>query len=338
VTNTSVYITPSKGVNTNTNWFINGVINPNQVNYQTYNKIMQVTITMYSSYKTSYFTTLNQPSFSSYSILTDFTVSGNPTSTEGTANFKFHSDFPMTYEFSWSPNANSYGSRNISYIILYFTSGVKWLDCAWFRYPPSPYFTNQVGNAKVGYDASANQWYVNITGVQDSYVSTSYDWSVRVRLYASGNGNYIYYTSYVYNFNGNLEFASTSGNRYLPSDNWSSSGNIGKPTTWNIEFERYTKGYFELSKNVIYAATSQTTNKLFYKFTPPYNMSQVESLSFASSSTNYPAPATPNNGLYCIIQPTVYQISIYGAGLYAPCTYSSGTYSVTIPTGGMIIK
>lgn len=64
-------------------------------------------------------------------------------------------------------------------------------------------------------------------------------------------------------------------------------------------------------------------------------MSQVESLSFASSSASYPASQTPNNGLYCIIQPTFLTRSSYGVGLYAPCTYSSGTYSVGIPTGGL---
>lgn len=64
-------------------------------------------------------------------------------------------------------------------------------------------------------------------------------------------------------------------------------------------------------------------------------MSQVESLSFISSSTSYPASQTPNNGLYCIIQPTFITRSSYGVGLYAPCTYNSGTYSVDIPTGGM---
>lgn len=85
---------------------------------------------------------------------------------------------------------------------MYFTSGVRWIDCAWLKYTVSPYYTNTVGNAKVGYDTSVNQWYVNITGVQDSIFSATYLWYARVRLY--GNANYFYYTSKVYNFNGNL--------------------------------------------------------------------------------------------------------------------------------------
>lgn len=202
--NVSVYITPTKGVSTNTNWFINGINNPNEVNYRTYNQLYTVTFAMYSSYKTSYITTINQPAFSTYSLNSDFVVSSNPSSTESTANFHFHSYFPITYEFSWNLAANSYSNRNISYIILYFTSGVRWLDTAWFRYSVSPYYTNAVGNAKVGYDTASSRWYVNITGVQDSVFSATYLWYVRVRLYASGNGNYIYYTSDIYNFNGNL--------------------------------------------------------------------------------------------------------------------------------------
>jgi hypothetical protein len=178
---------------------------------------------------------------------------------------------------------------------------------------------------------------VNITGVMDSSWSTSYVWSAQVRLYANGNGNYFYYTSYVYNFNGGLEFTASSGQEYLLSaaDNWSSSSNLGTVTNFGLEIQRYTKNYFELAKKVIYAAPSQTTNKLFFKFTAPYSMSQVESISFISSSASYPASQTPNNGLHCIIQPTSLMLSNYGVGLYAPCSYSSGTFSVAIPTGGL---
>jgi hypothetical protein len=333
-TNTSVYVTPSKST-ISTNWYISGVINPNQVSYQTYNQLLQITFLMYSGYKTSYVMRLNQPAFSAYSILSDFAVASNPTLTESPARYNSHSYFPMTYEFNWNLNSGSYSGRNISYIVMYFTSGIRALDSAWFRYAVSPYFINPVGQAKVGFDSGAGQWYVNITGVMDSTWSSTYNWYVRVRLFASGNGNYFYYTSYVYNYNGNLEFSTSSGSKYIYNDGWRSSVNYGNPATWALEFQRYTKNYFELAKNVIYAAASQTTNKLFFKFTPPYNMSQVESLSFISSSASYPATTTPNNGLHCIIAPTYLTLSSYGTGLYAPCTYSGGVYSVSIPTGGM---
>ena len=150
----------------------------------------------------------------------------------------------MTYDFSWNLASSNYAGRNISYIIMYFTSGVRRVEAAWFRYAVSPSYLNAVGHAKVGYDTTVNQWYVNITGVMDSVWSSTYLWYARVRLYADGNGNYFYYTSYVYNFNGNVEFTSSSGNKYLPGDSWSSSSNIGPLNTWAIQFQRYTKNYF----------------------------------------------------------------------------------------------
>lgn len=80
-----------------------------------------------------------------------------------------------------------------------------------------------------------------------------------------------------------------------------------------------------------------TTNKLFFKFTSPYSLSQVESISLVSSSPSSLLSTTPNNGIHCIIQPTNYILTRYGLGLYAPCTYSSGTYSISIPTGGLTL-
>jgi hypothetical protein len=126
-TNTSVYRTPSKSMYTNTNLYISGVNNPNQVSYQTYNQLMQVTFIMYSGYRARHISKLNQPAFSSYSALTDFSVTGNPTRTEATVHYSFHSYFPLTLEFSWSLNAGSYTGRNISHIVLYFTSGVRYV-------------------------------------------------------------------------------------------------------------------------------------------------------------------------------------------------------------------
>lgn len=94
-TNTSVYRTPSKST-INTYWYINNVINPNQVSYQTYIKVMQTTFIMYSSYKASYITTLNQPAFSSYALYTDFTVTSNPSLSYGGNHFSAHPYYPLT--------------------------------------------------------------------------------------------------------------------------------------------------------------------------------------------------------------------------------------------------
>ena len=233
-TNTSVYEIPSKG-QINTNLTINTPTNPQLVHYWTYTKVYTVTFIMYSGYQTAYITKLNQPAFSSYSLNSDFVIS-TPTLKEGTANFNFHSYFPMTYQIYWNLAASNYAGRNISYAIIYFTSGVRWIDTAWMEYAVSPSYVNKVGNAKVGYDSSNSQWYVNVTGIMDSITSASYHWYVRVRLYANGNGNYFYYTTSVYNFNGMLEFTATSSNKYLPNDAWSSSSNYGTPVNWNLQY------------------------------------------------------------------------------------------------------
>jgi hypothetical protein len=72
-----------------------------------------------------------------------------------------------------------------------------------------------------------------------------------------------------------------------------------------------------------------------FKFKAPYAISQVETFSFISSSASFPAPTNPANGIHCIIQPTSLTLSSYGTGLYAPCSYSSGTYTVQVPIGGL---
>jgi len=106
----------------------------------------------------------------------------------------------MTYDFHWNNIASSYSGRNLSYLIIYFTSGVSKIEAAWVRWGVSPYYFNPTAAATVGYSTSASQWYVNITGLSDSTYSVSYDWYLRVRLYV--NSNYFYFTSYVYNYNG----------------------------------------------------------------------------------------------------------------------------------------
>ena len=78
---------------------------------------------------------------------------------------------------------------------------MRWVESAWFRYYSS--VINKVGSARVGFDTSNSQWYANITGVQDSHFSASNHWYMRVRLQANNN-NRVYYTSYVYNYNGQL--------------------------------------------------------------------------------------------------------------------------------------
>ena len=105
---------------------------------------------------------------------------------------------------------------------------------------------NKVGNVKIGFDTSNNQWYYNVTGIQDSHFSASNHWYVRLRFYANNN-NHIYYTSSVYNYNGQLEFAQTSGN-FQPStqSGFSTNSQYGVPNLWEHQHQRYTHGYYEL--------------------------------------------------------------------------------------------
>ena len=201
-TNTTVYDMPARSSGTSTTFRINNVINPNPVNFATYEQGKKVTLIWYSVYKTYNIYTLSQPNYSSYNKVSDFQVDGsaNYVSESKPNHYPSHQYYPLTYEFYHNIGANSYSGRNISYIIVYFTSGVRWVESAWMRYYSS--VINRVGCVKVGVAANG-QWYFNITGVQDSHFSASNHWYTRVRLYANNN-NRVYYTSYVYNYNGQL--------------------------------------------------------------------------------------------------------------------------------------
>lgn len=53
----------------------------------------------------------------------------------------------------------------------------------------------------------------------------------------------------------------------------------------------------------------------------------------SSSTTTFVSTGT--TGIYCILQPTSTYRSVYGVGLYAPCTYSAGIYTIQVPVGGL---
>lgn len=273
--NTTVYqMKGSRSTGQSMTFYINNVINPNPVNYADYEKGKEVTIKFITWYKLYNIYRLSQPNYSSYGRDNDF-VMGTASYVSGSkpAHHYSHQYYPLTYEFYWDVKANSYNGRNISYILLEFTNGVRWIDAAWFRYYSS--VINKVGSAAVGFNSNNNRWYVNITGVQDSHFSASNHWYLRVRLYANNN-NRIYYTSHVYNYNGQLEFNSQSPN-LRPSDygSFSTSSNYGLPSMWKYQHLRYTHGYHELQRKTLYAKSGQTTNKLFFKFTAPYNISEI---------------------------------------------------------------
>lgn len=199
--NTSVYVLPSLSQSTSIRMYVNNVNNPNPVSYNTYIQGLTASFTYYSNYQTFNIYSLTQPAYSSYTKQTDFTVTGAASyiAPSKPAHYYSHQYYPLTYEFNWNLNANSYNNRNLSYIILYFTGGVRWIDSAWFRYHSGS--INALGSAQIGFDSGNSQWFINITGVQDSVFQASYNWYLRVRLYAT-NANYVSYSSYLYNYNG----------------------------------------------------------------------------------------------------------------------------------------
>ena len=86
------------------------------------------TFKWYSNYQTYNIYRVSQPNYSSYSKNSDFVVSGaSHVSGSKPNHMNSHQYYPLTYEINWDLNANSYNGRNISHIMLYFTSGVRWI-------------------------------------------------------------------------------------------------------------------------------------------------------------------------------------------------------------------
>lgn len=149
------------------------------------------------------------------------------TPTETPYSYNFHNNYPMTYDFSLTPNANSYTGRNLSYTIMYFTGGVSNVQSAYVRWGNSPYYFNTLSAAKIGF--SNSQWFVNITGMSDASYQTGYSWYLRTRFFASANT--ISYSMMTYNFNGQLEWT-TTGSYNVNSNGY--DGNYGAPTTFKL--------------------------------------------------------------------------------------------------------
>lgn len=124
--NTSVYVLANRGSGTSTTFYINNVVNPQPVSFATYQQGLSATFLWYSVYKTYTKYTLTQPSYSAYSLNTDFSISSaSVVSTSEAIRFNSHQYYPLTFEFNWNMDYNTYSNRNMSYIILYFTGGVR---------------------------------------------------------------------------------------------------------------------------------------------------------------------------------------------------------------------
>lgn len=242
--NTTVYEMTSRPQSTSIRLYINNVVNPNPVSYETYQQGLTATFSWYSNYQTYNIYSLSQPSYSAYTKRSDFVVCSSPSYISASKPYHYpsHQYYPLIYEFNWNYDYSSYNNRNLSYIILYFTAGVRWVEAAWFRYGPG--VINTVGSAEVGYNSTNSLWYVNITGLQDSSFSASNNWYLRVRFYAT-TSNYVTYSSYLYNYNGQQEFSTSSGS-FNPSTYGGFSGDsrYGTPNLWTFQHLRYTPNYY----------------------------------------------------------------------------------------------
>ena len=125
--NTSVYQMIGRSSGTSITFRFNNARNPNPVDYATYEQGKKASIKLYSVFKTYKIYDLTQPNYSAYSKRTDFQVDNSPGYVTGSKPYHFpsHQNYPLTYEFYHNIGANSYNNRNISYIIVYFTSGMK---------------------------------------------------------------------------------------------------------------------------------------------------------------------------------------------------------------------
>jgi hypothetical protein len=97
--NISVYILATRGSGASTTFRINNVVNPFPVSYATYIQGLSATFLWYSNYQTYAKYTLTQPSYSSYTLNTDFTISSSGTIVANSKAIRFnsHQNYPLTY-------------------------------------------------------------------------------------------------------------------------------------------------------------------------------------------------------------------------------------------------
>lgn len=109
------------------------------------------------------------------------------------------------------------------------------------------------------------------------------------------------------------------------------------PTTFELFEMSYTYSYFQLQRKWLYAAAGLTSKKLQFKFTPPYTISEVETININLPTVSALIPQNSPNSLTCVIQPTVSSSTILGIGLASSCSYSVGVYTVNVPIGGLTL-
>ena len=118
-------------------------------------------------------------------------------------------------------------------------------------------------------DVSDNKWCLKISGMDDNAYNTGQYWIIRMRYYP--NTWNLVYASTTFATNGELEFSNTASYNV----NGFYSGSVYSPSTFEMPEQRYTAGYYEMQRSMIYAASGSTTNRLAFRFTTPYQISEV---------------------------------------------------------------
>lgn len=136
IANISVYQIPTIASGTSISLRINSVKNPYPIQKETYEQIKKVQFLFYNNYKNAYIKQVDQHAYSTYTQLSQITVSndlGLPIYPP-TASYHSHQNYQMTYDFDYTFSLNSFAGRGLSYTILNFTSGAQSIEKAYIRY------------------------------------------------------------------------------------------------------------------------------------------------------------------------------------------------------------
>lgn len=332
--NVVVLATPSLSA-VATNFYISSLVNPYPYQVSSYNTTRSLKMSIFNNYRRVAVEQQTQPAWTSYSVTSNsMSLSSVSGIYHKTSTNDFHSSFLVTYDFTFSFSTNDFATRKVTYCIVQFTAGVGQIDAA---YPwvtgISPYYINNVGN--VNYYYSGGYWTLKITGITDSTISTSQNWVIRLRFYPTGGT--ITYVSTAYCQNGLLEFTNTASTSILSTNGYNNS-NI-PATSFYLSERRYFANNYELMIKKIHPVAGSSSNRLIFRFTAAYNVSEAESFTItlptASSTGPFVPKNTPNN-IVCVINPTYRTKTDYGVGYYTTCTYSAYVYTIKAPSGGLI--
>lgn len=334
-TGTVVLSNPSALTSTGTNFYINSAVNPYPYQLTGYNTTRTLGIIIYKSYKRIAVENQTMPAWTSYAVTSNsMTLASVSSIYHKTSTNDFHNSFLVTYDFTFSFSVNDFGTRKVTYCVVVFTAGVGKIDAA---YPwvtgISPYYINNVGNVKFFY--TGGYWALNITGITDSVISTTQNWVVRLRFYPTGGT--ISYTSTAYCYNGLTEFTNSASTSILSTNGYNNS-NL-PATSFYLAERRYLPNNYELQIRKIQPVASSSTSRLIFRFTAAYNVSEAESFSIVLPTASATGPFVPKNTpnkLTCVINPTYRTKTDFGVGYYTTCSYSSYTYVVQAPSGGLV--